>query len=88
MSMSQMTRTPTATAPQAAARALRELELLVAEREELLHRLESLPQGGGGDQVDLARLASEVERLAAGVTLLLDELEALVPPAGRGRPAA
>jgi hypothetical protein len=71
----------------AVARALRNLERLLAERQDLLDRLEALTatRSGdrGGDQ-PITQVAADAERLAVEAERLLAELEALVPPADRG----
>jgi hypothetical protein len=78
------------------ARALSDLERLLAERQELLDRLEALAAAGSGRRgtrgadAEVATLSAWAKRLAAQVERLLAELEAQEAPAHRhmyGRPS-
>jgi hypothetical protein len=61
-----------------------ELERLLANRQALVHRLETLdPPEQEGIAVTRAELATRLGQLIARQTTLLDELAALRPPANR-----
>jgi hypothetical protein len=81
-------------------RALGNLERILAERVDLLYRLEALAatgsghRGHGGEGESGARLVADAERLAQEAERLLAELEREVPPAhghghghGHGQPS-